>query len=116
MKRGHITLPALQFAAAAFFATTALAETYCVDQDHKVVAAANCDGASTVFTEVEGPAGVAVGRVVPHRTVRVARDAAPAPHEGHAAGEDEDMESGGFGYVEGRDSTTTSKAPRPSGS
>jgi hypothetical protein len=106
MKRGHITLPALQFAAAAFFATTALAETYCVDQDHKVVAATNCDGVSNIFTEVDGPDGLAVGSVVPHRTVRVARDAAPAPDDGHD-GEDEDLESGGFGHVEER------AGPRP---
>ncbi|PHH59779.1 hypothetical protein CDD81_2583 [Ophiocordyceps australis] len=52
MKGAHITLPTLQFAAAAFFLATAQAEeadkdidvTYCVDGAREVVNSTNCDG------------------------------------------------------------------------
>jgi len=66
MKREHITLPALQLAAAAFFAKTAVAETYCVDQDSKIVATNNCNNAdaSAKFSFVKGPLGMALGDVV----------------------------------------------------
>jgi hypothetical protein len=66
MKREHITLPALQLAAATFFAATALAETYCVDQASKVVATNNCNnaGATGKFSLVKGPLGVALGDVI----------------------------------------------------
>ncbi|KJZ70259.1 hypothetical protein HIM_10340 [Hirsutella minnesotensis 3608] len=55
MKREHVTLPTLQFAAAAFFATVCQAAaldastTLCVDGADKIIEASNCDGT--------GPAG-----------------------------------------------------------
>ncbi|KAL2198091.1 hypothetical protein P885DRAFT_76799 [Corynascus similis CBS 632.67] len=72
MKREHITLPALQLAAAAFFAKTAVAEIYCVDQASKIVATNNCNNAdaSAKFSFVKGPLGMALGDAV-SRTMKV---------------------------------------------
>jgi hypothetical protein len=91
--RNHILLPALQFAAAAFFAKAALAAptadnthtdnmdmmdpdmehaTYCVDADHRVVATSACDDSARAaaasnggikLMTVQGPVGLAIGDV-----------------------------------------------------
>lgn len=67
MKREHIALPALQMAAATFLATSARAETYCVDDSSKVVAATNCnEGRAEAgnFSFVQGPFGMTLGDVI----------------------------------------------------
>ncbi|KAI1656892.1 hypothetical protein F4813DRAFT_362185 [Daldinia decipiens] len=84
MKRQHIALPTLQVAAAAFFAASVQAETYCVDGATKVVATAECatDNANAhaigQFFLHQGPPGLTVGDVIP-----------PPAEPGHV--------SGGFG-------------------
>ncbi|KAI1649993.1 hypothetical protein F4815DRAFT_308530 [Daldinia loculata] len=82
MKRQHIALPTLQVAAAAFFAASVQAETYCVDGATKVVAKTECDAdtarAVGQFFLHQGPPGLTVGEVIP-----------PPAEPGHV--------SGGFG-------------------
>lgn len=70
MKTEHLTLPALQFAAAAFFASGAQAadqaQTYCVDVNDTVLDIAHCEGAETSgsFFLVDAAPGTAVGSQV----------------------------------------------------
>jgi hypothetical protein len=118
MKRNHILLPALQFAAAAFFAQTALAqqtETYCVSKsDRRIVAASDCDdAANTDVLTIDAPAGLAVGSIIDED------DDMGSPASRVRARHADDLESGGFGEIVDRDdatSTTTSGRPRATGS
>ncbi|KAK4038598.1 hypothetical protein C8A01DRAFT_37434 [Parachaetomium inaequale] len=129
--RNHILLPALQFAAAAFFAKAALAaptadntdtntntQTYCVDGNHRVVATSNCDdvavGGGKLMT-VQGPPGLEIGDL----HVPAGSQARNVAREQQQGDDDDDMVSGGFGEVEQRDeatSTTSSRGSRPTGS
>ncbi|KAI1413987.1 hypothetical protein F5Y13DRAFT_188509 [Hypoxylon sp. FL1857] len=77
--RQQITLPALQFAAAAFLATSAQAQaqagtdTFCVDQTSTVVADANCEGANAAagnFFWAQGPEDAAEGDFIPPVSAR----------------------------------------------
>ncbi|KAI0149797.1 hypothetical protein F4776DRAFT_179809 [Hypoxylon sp. NC0597] len=90
--RQNITLPALQLAAAAFFATGVKADTaqaeaqtdvFCVDQTSTVVEDAQCDaaGAAGNFFWVQGPADAEEGDFIQPISARNV--------EGHV--------SGGFG-------------------
>ncbi|KAI0103528.1 hypothetical protein F4814DRAFT_100435 [Daldinia grandis] len=69
MKHQNIALPTLQIAAAAFFAASVQAETYCVDGTSKVVAKVECDASSAhavgQFFLHQGPPGLTVGEVIP---------------------------------------------------
>jgi hypothetical protein len=108
MKRGHITLPALQFAAAAFFAPTALAEKYCINKSLQVADMANCDNAADGFSVVDGPAGVATGSTVTWN-VDEFNERRSMPQTAAPEYDERDLEAGGFGGLEGRDHATTSK-------
>lgn len=70
MKTEHLTLPALQVAAALFFASSVQAadqaDTYCVDINDVIVDNANCDGTASAatFFVIDGAPGSAVGSKV----------------------------------------------------
>lgn len=121
MKRNHILLPALQFAAAAFFAQTAVAqqtETYCVSKsDRRIVAASNCDdAANNDVLKVDAPAGLAVGSIIDEDDDMSENTGSPTSRV--RARNAKDLESGGFGEIVDRDeaTSTTSERPRATGS
>ncbi|KAI1392831.1 uncharacterized protein F4822DRAFT_142529 [Hypoxylon trugodes] len=90
--RNTIALPALQVATAAFFATAAQAETYCVTSESKVVDPDNCpqEGNSGNFFLAQGPSGAAIGDQLPQVSARMA---------------DSGYVSGGFGKRDDCDTT-----------
>ncbi|CAJ2503923.1 Uu.00g113170.m01.CDS01 [Anthostomella pinea] len=99
MKYDHVTLPALQMAAAAFLASTCQAKTYCTDQNSRVVAKSNCDGTQPRddFFLTQHTARAAVGDIVEGRKVDstnpIARKVARVPAM-------PGKEAGGFGRRE----------------
>ncbi|KAL2199994.1 hypothetical protein P885DRAFT_58184 [Corynascus similis CBS 632.67] len=112
MKREHIALPALKLAAAAalFFASTALAEPYCVDKNHRVIEPAVCDDPTAAtaagfsnndhFFKIDGPAGASLGGVVHSTAAAVDTRSVAARHNDHGNG---DLDGGGFGLIESTD-------------
>ncbi|KAK4234287.1 hypothetical protein C8A03DRAFT_37937 [Achaetomium macrosporum] len=115
MKRRHITLPALQFAAAAFFAQTAFAEKYCINKNLQVADMTNCDNANEGFSVIEGPAGVATGSSVTWN-VEEFNGARAMPRTAAPEYDERDLESGGFGRLQDRDPSSTTTTTRRSGS
>ncbi|KAK3303892.1 uncharacterized protein B0T15DRAFT_223634 [Chaetomium strumarium] len=109
MKRGHITLPALQFAAAAFFAPTALAEKYCINKSLQVADMSNCDNNAGAegFSVIDGPAGVAAGSSVTWNVADFNNERRAVPRTAAPEYDERDLEAGGFGAVEERAATTT---------
>ncbi|KAJ0297838.1 hypothetical protein COL5a_011116 [Colletotrichum fioriniae] len=99
MKTQHITLPTIQIAAAAFFAASAEAKTYCTDTAGKVVAQTSCDGtqpANTFFLAEHEGDDLQLGDVIAEDKVDAsavaARDLAGLEVEDEA-----EQVSGGFG-------------------
>ncbi|KKY37703.1 hypothetical protein UCDDA912_g02289 [Diaporthe ampelina] len=103
MKSQYFTLPALQMAAAAFFATTAQAQqstntVSCVDKENVRVEDVNCDGSKSggSFFLVKSKEQPAIGQVVTHITAGPVDSAAPAARK--AAGfPEQGLVEGGFG-------------------
>jgi len=103
MKSQYFALPALQMAAAAFFATTARAQEStdtisCVDKQNVRVEDINCDGTQSggSFFLVKSKAPPAIGQVVTELTAGPVDSAAPASRK--AAGfPEQGLVEGGFG-------------------
>lgn len=106
MKTEHVTLPALQVAAALFFASSAhaqSAQTYCVDVNDVIVDLTSCNGSeANKYFVVDGEPGGATGGTVTGAvgTKIDSTDTAALQSAGYTPG--------GFGQTDGSSSSSSS--------